>query len=135
MLLGERFGVTGAAIGMAGGAAVQVVCQLFVVQRELLHILPVWWTRRQMFGQLAAYAAGFGAARGILGTVPGYLGVVVALLGGVIAYVAVLAFVGGLQPRDWARLERVLERVPVLRASARLLPCPRRYCWATRSRR
>ena len=123
--LGSRFGITGAAIGMALGAAVQVLCQFFVVQRELLRMLPVWWPRRQMIGQLAAYAAGFVAARSILGTVPGYLGVAVALLGGVIAYVAVLVLGGGLLARDRVRLERVLGRLTVRRASsAPAMPAP-----------
>ena len=103
-LLTKSMGITGTAIGMAAGAAIQLVCQLVVAQRDTVRLFAMLWPRRQMAGQLIAYLAGFGAARLVTAELPGVSGVVPALIAGIAAYVAGIVLVGGLVPRDRIRI-------------------------------
>src|SRR5205085_12408678 len=96
----EAMGIAGTALGMAIGGAGQLVCPLVVAQRGVLRSLSTLWPRRQMLGQLAAYAAGFAGARAVETLIPGYAGLGVALVAGSGSYLAALVAVGGLQARD-----------------------------------
>ncbi len=93
---------------MAIGGAAQLVCQLVVSQRDVLGLFAKLWPRRQVIGQIAAYAGGFGAARGVYQVLPGYGGLVVALVLGTLAYFLILWLIGGLLDRDRMRIDRML---------------------------
>lgn len=124
ILLTARFGITGAAAGMAAGAVAQLVCQCVVVQRELLRLVPTWWPIRQMLGQVAAYGAAFAAAHEVLAAIPGYGGLLAALVAGVIVYVLSLVILGGLLPRDRARLHQAASRIRHTQQSPSGSPMP-----------
>ncbi len=111
VILTHQLGITGAAIGMAAGAAAQLLCQLSVTQRNVLSVLRVLWPRRQVCGQIAAYAAGFAAARATITALPGYAGLPVALATGTIGYFGALIVVGGLLERDRVRVASVRDRM------------------------
>lgn len=111
LILTKSMGITGTALGMALGGAVQLICQLGFVQREVLRLFPAWWPARQLGGQLAAYAAGFLAGRAVLSSLPGYGGLALALVAGSLAYAAGLIVIGGVLPRDRARIRAVRERL------------------------
>ncbi len=119
VILTHQFGITGTAVGMAVGAAAQLVCQLAVTQRSVLRLFPALWPRRQMCGQIAAYAAGFAVARATIVALPGYAGLPVALATGTIGYFAALVVVGGLLERDRARLALARGRICAVMSPAR----------------
>jgi O-antigen/teichoic acid export membrane protein len=103
-------GVTGPALGVAFGCATQLAGQLGYLRRYLEAPVSRFWPRRSMIGVLVAYGAGFIAARGLDSALPGPLGLMIALIGGSAAYLACIAAVAGLLPRDRERLGRLAER-------------------------
>ncbi|HLH66181.1 MAG TPA: polysaccharide biosynthesis C-terminal domain-containing protein [Solirubrobacteraceae bacterium] len=115
VVLTERYGITGAGVGMALGAAAQLACQLLVVQRELIGLVARWWSPRQVAGQVAAYAGAFAAARMTLRGLHGYGGLLAALVLGTVVYLALLAAVGGLSGRDRERARRLRARLAAAR--------------------
>jgi Tfp pilus assembly protein PilF len=104
LILTRSMGITGTAIGMAVGGAVQLVGQLALVQRDVVRLFRSWWPLRQMLAQALAYCAGFAAARGVVTALPGFAGLVIALGLGVAAYLACLVGAGGLTYRDRRRI-------------------------------
>ncbi len=117
--LTQSLGITGTALGMAGGAAAQLIFQLLTVQRDMLALFPQLWPRRQILGQVAAYAIGFAAARLVTTVVPGYYGVIPALVVGTAAYLGAMYLLGGLLPGDRARVAMAQERLRAIVARAR----------------
>lgn len=117
--LTQSVGITGTAVGMAGGAAVQLIFQLLTVQRDMLALFTHLWPRRQILGQLAAYGVGFAAARLVTTVVPGYSGVVPALVVGTVGYFAGMYLIGGLLPRDRVRVAMAQQRIRAIVARAR----------------
>lgn len=114
VVLSHRMGITGTAVGMAVGAAAQLVCQLAVTQRDALRLFPVLWTHRQICGQIAAYVSGFAAARATSVALPGIAGLPVALAAGSAGYFGTLVAVAGLLERDRTRLAIARARVSAL---------------------
>lgn len=104
LILTHRVGITGTAVGMALGSAAQLACQLMLAQRDVWRLLPKWWPRRQICGQVIAYVAGFAVARATIVMLPGYAGLALALVLGTLGYFAVMVTVGGLLPRDRIRI-------------------------------
>jgi hypothetical protein len=111
ILLTRSMGITGTAIGMVVGAVAQLVWQLTFVQRGVFRQFAGWWPRRQMVGQVAAYAAAFIMARATIELIPGYTGLGVSLLVGTGVYFAVAVLVGGLLPRDRVRAQMFIDQV------------------------
>jgi O-antigen/teichoic acid export membrane protein len=100
-------GVTGTALGALAGEVVSLAGLYLLTRRALSAPVHRLWPPGQVVALLAAYAAGFGAARWVDMTLPGPPGLVVALGAGSLAYVAVFALLGGIGERDRTRLATV----------------------------
>jgi O-antigen/teichoic acid export membrane protein len=111
IVLTISLGVTGAALGVTLGACVQLAVQFGVLRAHLSRPMFELWPPRQVAGLLAAYAGGFGVARLVDSVLPGLLGLFGALALGAVAYAAFLLIVGGLLPRDRARVEAIVAGV------------------------
>ena len=105
IVLVDVAGVTGAALGMILGFAVDLVWKTVLVRRTMTTPVHAHWPVRQAVGLVAAFAAGFGVARALDATVGGVAGVGAGLFGGSLAYVSVLVVVGGLTDSDRRRLK------------------------------
>jgi O-antigen/teichoic acid export membrane protein len=101
-------GITGTALGLLAGALVDVAWMALAVRGHLASPLTTWWPARQMAAVLAAYGAGFAAARAVETALPGLAGLVPALVVGCAAYAAVFAAAGGVTSRDRRRLGRAV---------------------------
>jgi O-antigen/teichoic acid export membrane protein len=96
-------GVTGTALGLVSGAAVELGWLVLLTRGYLVQPLRVLWPIRQRIALLFAYAAGFGAARLVVSDLPGTTGLLPALVAGTLCYAAVFAVAGGIGDRDRAR--------------------------------
>jgi O-antigen/teichoic acid export membrane protein len=96
-------GTTGTALGLLGGAAAEVATIAVLGARYLETPIAVLWPPREQAALVAAYAAGFAAARGVAVVLPGVAGLLPALAGGALAYVLVLVAAGGINDRDRGR--------------------------------
>jgi peptidoglycan biosynthesis protein MviN/MurJ (putative lipid II flippase) len=118
-------GATGAALGVTLGACVQLAVQFGVLRAHLSQPMLKLWPARQLAGLVAAYAGGFAVARLVDSLLPGLLGLLAALTVGAAAYAVFLLVVGGLLPRDRARVEAIATAVaPRSKWVARIIPRP-----------
>jgi O-antigen/teichoic acid export membrane protein len=109
--LAMAYGITGPAFASLLGQVVLIGVMLPYVARELVAPLMEVWPLRCLVSILAAYGAGFFAARVVDDWLPGPLGALVALAVGVLAYVAALVGTGGLLARDRQRISTGIDRV------------------------
>lgn len=112
-------GVTGPALGVLVGCAVQFGAQLAYLRRFLDGPIARFWPKRSMVAVLVAYAGGFATSRTIDSTLSGVLGLGLALVAGTIAYCACLYLVGGLLERDRRRLAESIARLRGTRRGGR----------------
>jgi O-antigen/teichoic acid export membrane protein len=101
-------GLTGTALGVVCGYAVDLGLQLLVTRRHLATPLHALWPVRQVVGLFVAYAAGFAAARAAGTLVSGPAGLLVALPAGALVYLTAYAAVGGWSTRDARRFEALV---------------------------
>jgi O-antigen/teichoic acid export membrane protein len=117
-ILTLRFGITGMAIGMVAGGAVQIGLQTRVLARELAGAMRRLWTPRSMVALGAAYVASFACARLLDRSLPGSAGLLAATVGGILCFTGVFLTGGGVLARDRERLASLR----LQRSRARLEP-------------
>ncbi len=103
-------GVTGPALGVLVGCAVQFVAQLLYLRRFLDGPIARFWPKRSMVAVTVSYGAGFAASRAIDSALPGLLGLGLALVAGSVAYCGCLFLGGALLERDRRRLAQAFAR-------------------------
>ncbi len=106
------FGVTGAALGLVTGIAVDAFLKGAMIRRHLDAPFFELWPRREVAALVVASSAAFATARVVDATLPGMLGLLAALTGGTLVYLVVFLATGGIRAIDRQRLSSVLSRVP-----------------------
>jgi O-antigen/teichoic acid export membrane protein len=101
-------GMTGVAVGVVCGYAIDLALQLRVTQRYLATPLHRLWPAREVVGVVVAYGAGFLAARAAGSALDGIAGLAMGLAAGTIAYAAAYAVVGGVPARDIERFHALV---------------------------
>jgi O-antigen/teichoic acid export membrane protein len=104
-------GISGMALAIALGGAVQLVLQYRATRSHIITPLLQLWPARQLLGLTIAYAGGFAASYGLDRIVPEPVGLILGLAGGAVAYGATLLLVGGLNPRDRERAGKLLRQL------------------------
>jgi O-antigen/teichoic acid export membrane protein len=102
-------GAEGVALGLLGGLVFDALVFTVMVSRRLHRPLSAYWCPRQALAMVAAYGAGFGAARVVDDGLDGAAGLLAGMGAGALAYVVVLAAAGGLVRRDRERLAAVAQ--------------------------
>lgn len=102
-------GVVGPAIALLGGYLVFVVLAGRELRSILTRPLRATWPRRERLALLAAYGAGFAAAKLVEHSMRSYVGLALSLGAGTIAYAAVFIICGGINERDRERLGSAVE--------------------------
>jgi O-antigen/teichoic acid export membrane protein len=109
--LALAIGITGPAFAALLGQIAFVAVMLPYVARELVAPLRRLWPLRCLVSILAAYGAGFAAARFVDDALPGPPGAAVALAVGAVAYLGALVVTGGLLARDRNRIASGITRL------------------------
>ncbi len=108
VVLTPSIGILGPAIALLAGYAAAIVLGGVVLRSFLARPLRVTWPLRERFALVAAYAAGFAAARATEQALPSTAGLPVCLLAGATAFAAAFIVCGGVNTRDRHRLGEVL---------------------------
>jgi O-antigen/teichoic acid export membrane protein len=125
IVLTLTMGVTGTALGVVLGVAVQLAIQVGVLRVHLSQPMLALWPTRQLAALALAYAAGFVVAHLLDSLLPGVGGLIVSLAAGTLAYVLCLTLIGGMLPRDRARVSAAVMRVaPGSKWATRIAPRP-----------
>jgi O-antigen/teichoic acid export membrane protein len=111
IVLTATSGLTGAAVGFALGTALQFTLQTAEVARHLHGPARRWLPARQLAGIVAAYGAGFLAARALDRALVQPFGLVAGLAAGSAVFLAVYLVVGGVLDRDRERIARARGRL------------------------
>lgn len=109
-VLARAMGDIGAALAYLIGFSLLTAVTFAVGRRHLAARVTELWPVRSMLGVGVAYAGGFAAARVADTVVPWPGGLLVGLVLGSLAFAGLLATVGGIEPRDRARIADVLGR-------------------------
>lgn len=109
--LTPSLGVVGPAIALLAGYVVVILLSGIAVRPALKRPLRATWPIRERLALAAAYAAGFGAARGMERVTPSLAGVIACAAAGTLAYAATFLLLGGLNRRDRDRLDELLVRL------------------------
>lgn len=97
--------MVGPALALLSGFLIVIVLSGMALRHHLARPLRSTWPLREQLVLLVSYAAGFGAAHLVQGTVaPAVVGLPLALLAGSAAFAAALVLCGGLNQRDRRRL-------------------------------
>jgi O-antigen/teichoic acid export membrane protein len=107
IVLTPSIGIVGPAIALVAGYLAAIVLGGVVLRTSMTNPLRATWPLRERFALLAAYAAGFAAARAIEHAVPSAAGLLLCLPASVAAYAATFAVCGGVNTRDRKRLSEV----------------------------
>jgi len=124
IVLTPRIGIVGPAIALLTGFAIDIAWRVIVVLPFLSQPLRVSWPLRERFALMAAYAAGFGAAKLIEHTFPSIAGLPFCLAAGTVAYVGVFLACGGINDRDRQRLVEAITTVRSRREHRAILRQP-----------
>ncbi len=111
IVLTLTMGVTGTALGVVVGVTVQLAVQVGVLRAHLSQPMLALWPVRQLAALVIAYGAGFGLAHLLNSLLPGVGGLVVSMAAGTLAYALCLTLIGGMLPRDRARVSAAVMRV------------------------
>ncbi|MGH2965776.1 MAG: lipopolysaccharide biosynthesis protein [Solirubrobacterales bacterium] len=109
-------GITGTAIAVVLGFAVQLAAQLRFVTGHFETSIFRYWPHRQMIALVPAYVAGFAIARILDAAIVQPAGLFAALIAGSAAYAAAVIMVGGLLPRDREVGRSIARRILPVRA-------------------
>jgi O-antigen/teichoic acid export membrane protein len=109
--LTPSLGVVGPAIALLAGYVVVIVLSGIAVRPALKRPLRATWPIRERLALVAAYAAGFGAAREMERLAPSLAGVIACAAVGTLVYVAAFLLLGGLNRRDRHRLDELFARL------------------------
>jgi O-antigen/teichoic acid export membrane protein len=104
VVLTPQIHMVGPAISMLAGYVVVVVLSGLALRAHLTRRLRESWPIWQRLVLLVAYAAGFGAARGVEEWLPSTWGLPLCLAAGGLAFALVFVAIGGLNERDRGRL-------------------------------
>jgi O-antigen/teichoic acid export membrane protein len=108
-------GISGMALAIALGAAVQLLLQYRTTRSHISTPLLSLWPARQMFGLFGAYASGFAVSYSLDHLAPEPLGLILGLAGGTLTYAAVLLAIGGIDARDRERAKAMSSYLSGLR--------------------
>ena len=118
-------GITGTAIAVVLGFAVQLAAQFRFVTGHFETSIFRYWPHRQMIALVPAYVAGFAVARILDAGIVQPAGLLAGLIAGSATYAAAVIVIGGLLPRDREVGKSIARRI---------LPCGRsRYCPTART--
>ena len=104
-------GITGTALAVTAGYAIELVVRWQMTRRYLSQPPSALWPHREMVATLAAFAAGFASARLTDSALPTLPGVLAALAVGTIVYAVTLFLTGGLNSRDRERMVSVWDGI------------------------
>jgi hypothetical protein len=104
-------GMTGTALALLAGAAVEVIWMAALTGRYLDAPLRVLWPRHERAAIVLAYVAAFAAARGVVSLLPGLVGLLPALAAGAATFALMLVGARGVNERDRVRATALLARV------------------------
>jgi O-antigen/teichoic acid export membrane protein len=125
IVLSLSMGVTGTALGVTLGFAVQLGVQVVVLRAHLSQPILHLWPVRQLTGLVLAYAGAFAAAHLLDNAIPGAAGLLAGLVAGALVYALALLVIGGMLPRDRARASAMIRAVaPSSKWATRLAPRP-----------
>jgi O-antigen/teichoic acid export membrane protein len=125
IVLTLTMGVTGTAVGVVVGVTVQLAVQVGVLRAHLSQPMLTLWPSRQLAALVIAYAAGFGLAHLLDSLLGGIGGLAVSMAAGTLAYALCLTLIGGMLPRDRARVSAAVMRVaPGSKWATRIAPRP-----------
>nr|MDQ3936751.1 lipopolysaccharide biosynthesis protein [Actinomycetota bacterium] len=116
IVFASEWGITGAAAAMVVAYLVDVIWSFAAMRRSWSGPVRRLWPYRGMAAVAVAYAAGFGAARGVDVALGQEVGTAAALLAGTMAYVFAVFVCGGLVQRDRDRLALAARRFRERRA-------------------
>lgn len=105
--LTPSFEFVGPAIALLTGYLAVIVLSGLILRSFLERPLRATWPIRERVVLVAAYAAGFGAARGTEMVAPAPGRIVLCLIAATLAYSAVFLLLGGLNPRDRERISQL----------------------------
>jgi O-antigen/teichoic acid export membrane protein len=111
VLLTPRIGITGPAVAILAGFALQVAWGTIALLPCLSQPLRVTWPLREGIALVMAYAVGFGVARAVVNELPTTGGLLVSLIAGTIAYLAALVASGAINARDRRRMDQVFAQL------------------------
>lgn len=100
-------GVTGAAVALVLGFAVDLGMMIRASRRHMVTGFLAWWPLREMGVVVLAYLFGGSAARVVDLLLPGILGTFVAIACGMLVYAVVFVLAGGINNRDRERVRSV----------------------------
>jgi O-antigen/teichoic acid export membrane protein len=109
-------GITGTAIAVVLGFAVQLAAQFRFVTGHFETSIFQYWPRRQIIALTPGYLAGFVVARILDGAIAQPVGLLAGLTAGSLAYVACVILIGGLLPRDRELGKSIARRMLPVRA-------------------
>lgn len=116
--LTPSMGVVAPAIALLAGYVAVIVLSGIALRPALKRPLRATWPIRERLALVAAYAAGFAAARAMESVTPSIAGVIVCVCVGALAYVAAFLLLGGINDRDRHRLAELVDRFPLRGRSA-----------------
>jgi O-antigen/teichoic acid export membrane protein len=108
-LLTPPLGIEGPAIALLAGYVVVIAISGMALRRTLTRPLRATWPVRERLALLAAYGAGFGAARAVERASSWPAALPLGLIVGTLAFVPVFVVAGGVNERDRARLGEALK--------------------------
>jgi undecaprenyl pyrophosphate phosphatase UppP len=109
-------GITGTAIAVVLGFAVQLAAQFRFVTGHFEASMFRYWPHRQMIALVPAYVAGFAVARILDAGIVQPAGLLAGLIAGSATYAAVVIVIGGLLPRDREVGKSIARRILPVRA-------------------
>jgi hypothetical protein len=110
-VLSVPFGITGMAIGVTTGYALETIVRLVITRGELSAPLHSLWPYRSMAALAAAYAAGFATARLADSAIAGLPGLAIALAAGTATFGGLFILLGGVLERDRLELRSLRRRL------------------------
>ncbi len=117
VVLTPAIGIVGPAIALLAGYLVVIVLSGIMLRPFLTQPLRATWPRRERLTLVAAYAAGFVAARLTEQVFPSLAGIPVCLAAGTVAYAAVFVALGAVNKRDRRRLTEAIRMARSWRSS------------------
>jgi O-antigen/teichoic acid export membrane protein len=124
VLLTPAIGITGPAVALLGGFALDVIWKSFVLHPYLFTPLHAIWPRRQRLALVGGYVGGFAAAYAVTKALPSVGGLVVGLVVATLAYLVLLIACGAVNHRDRARVAEVIATVRARRGGGGTSPEP-----------
>ena len=124
VLLTPAIGITGPAVALLGGSALDVIWKSLVLHPYLSVPLREIWPRTQRLALVGGYVGGFAAAYAVTEAIPSVGGLLVGLVAGTLTYLVLLIACGGINHRDRARLTEFTATIRARRGGGGSSPEP-----------